>query len=314
MTLLLSLAIEGEKAVDLFDHVPERVARELKAEAERLLEVPKDARVPFLLREMKRIRSQERGSRLASVEEEWLLAALRGEHPRAIRLVLDSLPDDQAERLLRGLPTELADAVASLGEDLAVSDEVREIVVRRFEEPFVAASDLRLASRFDHVVSLRTRDVLALIRGLGLDEMAVAFRGVTRDQLRQLLRNMGGRDERDLIARLKEYDDVDKQRVKQALRDVSAAIAGGSPTTDLPRKVGLDRIARAAVPADPAWALYLARRLPVRIGEEFLRLREEAAGLEMEVAGRLQRATVDEARRLAREERLPPKWAKLFQG
>ncbi len=313
-TLLLSLAIEGEKALDLFDHVPERVGRELKAEAKRLLEVPKDGRIPFLLREMKRIRAREGSGKLGPVDEEWILKALARERPRVVEIVLASLPQEQGERLLRGLPTELSDAVAGLPGTGMISDEIRQLVVRRFEEQFVSVWDTRLASRFDHIASLRTRDIVAVIRGLGLDEMAVAFRGITRDQLSQLLRMMGRRDELAGIGRMKEYATVDRQRVKQAHREVFGALKSGDQTSDLPQKVGIDRLARAAVPADPTWCLFLARRLPVRIGEEILRVRTASAGLEMEVAGRLQRATVEEARRLAREDRLQPKWAKLFLG
>jgi len=313
-TLLLSLAIEGDKALSLFDHVPERVGRELKAEAKRLLEVPKDGRIPYLLREMKRIRAREGSGKLQVVEEEWILKALGREQPRVVAIVLDAMPQDQGERLLRGLPTALADAVAGLSDIGMVSDEVRKLVVKRFEEPFVSVWDTRLASRFDHIASLRTRDIMAVIRGLGLDEMAVAFRGITREQLQQLLRMMGRRDELALIDRMKEYATVDRQRVKQAHREVFKALKSGDQTSDLPQKVGIDRLARAAVPADPGWCLFLARRLPVRVGEEILRVRSEMSGLEMEVAGRLQRATVEEARRLAREDRLQPKWAKLFLG
>jgi flagellar motor switch protein FliG len=315
MLLLVALALEGEKARGLFELLPEREARELKATADKLLEVPEKGRQAFLLREMKRYRKQANASLLGPIDDQWILARLERERPRTIRLVLEELPDSRRDRIVGGLPAETAHAVLLPEEGgESIPKAVREIVRDRFEGSFVGIDAVRLATRFDHIASLRPRDIRAVIRGLGLDEMAIAYRGVARDQLVQLVRNMGRRDEAELVARIKAHAEVERARVKRALRELRELASGMLLTGNLPQEVGTDRLARASVPADRAWCRYVAQKLPLREGEALLCRRDRAGNVELETAGRLQRAAVEEARRLARAGRLDPQWARVFEG
>lgn len=312
MLLLLALAIEGEEALDLFRILPPKAARDLEIEAKRLLGVPKEARVPFLLREMKRIRNQAEASRLARVHPSWIGDALRQECPRVISIVLSDLPADRMDRITGELPGELASEVASL-DGVEASESVQRVVRHRFAAAFVSAPDLRLATRFDHVASLRSSEVLEVILGLGRDELALACRALSREEMTQLFRKLPRKDEIELIARLKEYGDVDRRKVKQVWKRLSRILTPEAMGGDGPVKtIGLERFARASVPAEDAWCRFVACRLTLEDGRTFLDRRAASLRIELEDAGREQRAAVGEARRLAREGHLQPPWSKVF--
>jgi hypothetical protein len=261
---------------------------------------------------MKRIRNQAESAGLSRVHPGWIGDALRRECPRVVSIVLADLPDERGDRIAAELPPELASEVVSLGE-VDVPESVRQVVRHRFAAQFVSTPDLRLATRFDHVASLRAAEILEVIQGLGRDELALACRALSREDMAQLFRILPRQDEIELIARMKAYGDVDGRRVKRVWKRLSKVLTPESLRRGDPvKRIGLERLGRAAAPAEDAWCSYVAHRLPVDEGRSFLDCRESSRGIELEDAGREQRATVGEARRLAREGRLQPPWSKVF--
>ena len=312
MLLLFALAVDGEKAVPLFGLLPPREAKQLEAEGARLLALPKEARIPFLMREMKRVRDRAGGSPLDAVHPEWLIGDLSRERPQTVRIVLDGLDEPTVGRILERLSAAEVRRLPDSTVTDRVAPAVRDLVRRRFASRFVRPSDLPSSTKFDLLGQLSSRELYEITRGLGFDKMALAYRGLAEAELTRAIKAMNRPDKQDLVARMRQLEEVDARKVKRALKALAAFFQGEIHCGDPILEVGLDRLARAASPQDPRWIRLVAQKLDRRVGTALLRRHIAATDVELREAGRIQRTAVDEAKRLGRVGRLDPAWAKVF--
>src|SRR5512142_36282 len=113
MLLLTTLTVGGSEATAVFAGLaPERRTR-LDAKAKALLAIPKEARVPFIVHEMKRLIDFQGLRGAERVDPSWLLHALKGETPRVVAAVLVSLPPPAVRGILERLPAAIRQRLPS---------------------------------------------------------------------------------------------------------------------------------------------------------------------------------------------------------
>src|SRR6516164_6415883 len=92
-TLLLTmLSFGGSQSKELLSLLPDDDAQALAAKAAKLEEIPKEKRVPLMVRELKQTMTFRAVKGLEGVEPSWLSAGFKGESPRIVAIVLMHMP------------------------------------------------------------------------------------------------------------------------------------------------------------------------------------------------------------------------------
>jgi glycosyltransferase involved in cell wall biosynthesis len=103
MMLLTAVTFGGQDALPVLGHLPDEEAAVLRHRAERMLEIPRDRRIPLLVQEIKRLVTARKGH-LWSAEPEALAKLLQQERPVLRELILRALPVALADAVRLHLP------------------------------------------------------------------------------------------------------------------------------------------------------------------------------------------------------------------
>ncbi|MBM4282738.1 MAG: hypothetical protein FJ137_18970, partial [Deltaproteobacteria bacterium] len=102
--LLTTMAFSGSQAAELWALLPNDTAGALQEKAHKLDEIPRDKRVPVVVRELKGLMAFRGVKGLDGVEPSWLAAGFKGESPRVIAVALMYLPSSLAKQIVQRLP------------------------------------------------------------------------------------------------------------------------------------------------------------------------------------------------------------------
>jgi hypothetical protein len=105
MTLLTALTYGGREALEAFDHLREDEAEVLRERAVALLRIPRERRVPLIVRELKRLIAEGR-AQLWSADPERIAHILRQERPALVEVALRTLPVATAAAVRKRLPSQ----------------------------------------------------------------------------------------------------------------------------------------------------------------------------------------------------------------
>jgi hypothetical protein len=251
MMLLTAVTFGGqEAAVPVLAHLPEDEAALLRHRAEKLLEIPRERRVPLLVQEIKKLVTARR-THLWSAEPEALARMLEQERP-ALR-----------ELILRTLPVALADAVRLHLPAVAV--EVREEVsagvlgvIRWKLEGLLQEASAGTLWKFSDLLMLKPRELYTLADRQGCRALATAFAALLAEEQAQLLGTLPP-----------EISQLAQRAISAAAgRELSQADARAlltqhgvesSPLEGI-RSAGIQRIARACLAQGPEFAARLLER------------------------------------------------------
>jgi hypothetical protein len=279
----------------------------LQDKAARLEEIPRDKRVPLLVRELKGMMTFRAMKGLDGVEPSWLASAFRGESPRVIAAALLHMPSSLRKQVVARLPDKVQAALPSR-EDLAdVPLEVIKLIRARYDAKFTAMPLERELTElvFSDVVLLSARELILVVRQIGADEIAVAFLAVGKRALAEFLGKLPAQDGEELIAAVKRADITDSMELKAAQaflgRILSTAPGGGrgnsgvmpraglntsgaafANTDELFQKAGLYRLARALLVEEQLAITQLVQRFPRAHGRLLLEYLEKLRERERE--------------------------------
>lgn len=283
--LLTTLALSGSQAHELWSLLPDDVASALQEKGQKLDEIPREKRVPVVVRELRGMMAFRGMKGLDGVEPSWLAAGFKGESPRVIAVALMFLPSSLSKQIVQRLPEHVQDALPSREELRDVPLEVAKLVRARFERKFIAMPPERdlVELGFADVVLLSARELIAVVRNVGADEIACAFLAVGKRALAEFLTKLSPQDSEELIAAVRRADLKDGMELKAAqaflgkvLTAGPAAVKGAATprmsgntsgiafanTDELFQKAGLYRLARALSVEDPVAVQQLIQRFP----------------------------------------------------
>lgn len=310
--LLTTLAFGGSQAAELWQLLPDELQGPLQEKQAKLDEVPREKRVPLMVRELKGLMSFRSVKGLDGVEPSWLAAGFKGESPRVIAAVLMYLPSSLTKQIVARLPEGVQQALPSREEMKGVPLEVVKLVRARFDAKFIAMPlEGELTSlAFSDLVLLSAKELIVLIRNIGADEIACAFLAVGKRALAEFLSKLSPQDAEELVAAVRRADVKDGMELKAAQTFLGKILTGAPPpgsqkvgpntnngvpraggntsgiafanTDELFQKAGIYRLARAIVVDEALPVRQVVQRFPRAHGRLLLEYLERVKERELD--------------------------------
>ncbi|MCC7110915.1 MAG: hypothetical protein IT382_16600 [Deltaproteobacteria bacterium] len=310
--LLAALSFGGSAGRELFALLPDSDAAALHETAKKLDEIPREKRIPLMVRELKQLMTFRSMKGLEGVEPSWLAAGFKGESPRVVAIALMHMPSSIARQVVQRLPEAVQEALPPRDSLKGVPLELVKLVRARFDAKFAAMPIERdLAElRFADLVMLSAKELVILARHIGADEIACAFLAVGKRALAEFLQRIPTEDAEEVIAAVKRADLKDQMEVKSARGFLAKVLGNFSNTDELFQKAGLYRLARAVSIEDVTTVRQLAQRFPRAhgrlLGEYLDRVRERE--LDDTQVRRLRDAMLDVVANLSRRGKIDSRY------
>jgi hypothetical protein len=281
-TMLLATIFTQGGADDLpiLELLPDDDIYLLQEKAEQILQIEGPKRAAIIVGEMRRQIQFAGIAGLEAIDPTWLLSGIKGEQPLTIGIVLSQLNQTARNRILSNLPPAVRAKVPPKEELQRTRLEIMRVVRQKFESKFVtmlAPPSEPTNFYFKDIALLDARELIQLIRGLGIEELASAFLTVGKRKLAELCTKLGRQSAEELIAAVKETEERDAMDMNDANEFLSKMLLGlkldeargiGPTeakerfTKELFQKAGLFRLAKAVRSERPAFVQQLAQRIP----------------------------------------------------
>jgi hypothetical protein len=333
LTMLLCTVYtqKGEEDFPIFDLLPDDDAYLIQEKAQALQATEGDKRAALVVREIRRQLQFAGLAGLESVDPSWLLAGIKGEQPQTIGLILAQLSGGARSRILAQLPPEVRAKVPGKEDLKQVRLEMMRIVRQQFEAKFVtmpAPPGEPTNFYFKDIALLEARDLVQLVRALGVEQLASAFLTIGKRKLAELCSRLGKQASEELIAALKETDPRDAMDLNDANNFLSRMVLGlrledgrndsveaqDKLQKELFQKAGLFRLAMAIRTERPTFVQQLAQRIPRTHGRLLrtyvYRIGEEGAPDPVKLR-RLQDLVLFRIERLAERGKVNPRYLKF---
>ncbi len=267
LVYLSALAEEGN-AFELFRFVPKKYETPLVEAAQEILAYPKKERKKKIAQELKKLIQSRKIQPMGEVHPGWFLEALKDETPRTVGIILKNLPSDKVRYLIEHLPGGLRNKLPKLGQFQNVSRELESVIRSQFESLFVtpvlpqkteelAVSDLYF---------LKTEEILAFFKKIGLAQLSIAFRGVHKGAFKALLTRLPLSDAKALQNQAKTSAKPSQQELRQAQVLLLDLPIENMEPENLFLEVGMAFFARSILREELKWIRALQFKLPPREG------------------------------------------------
>ncbi len=245
MLLLTAVTFDGAEAVQAFEHLPDEEADILKHRATRLMQIPKEQRIPMLVSELKRMVTSRRGI-LWSLDPVKLAEVLARERPALVDVLLRALPADLATSIRLYLPGRMATARRE------IKPEVLAVVRWKLDEILRKHAAPRATFRFSDVKGLSGRELLTLCDRLGVKRLAPAVAGLPHDDLVEFLNGLPP----ELKSAMGEAVRLASQRklLEDDAVETVALHQDEKEPLDALRSAGAQKLVRAAMAQSPEFA------------------------------------------------------------
>lgn len=298
-TLLLCLmSFGGQEAEELLALLPDEDQEPLREKAVKLQEIDKKKRVPLMIRQLKQLMSFRGQKGLEGVDPSWLIAGFKGESPRTVAIVLMHMPSSVARQIAARLPDAVRQAMPPREALKDIPLELVKLVRMRFDAKFASMPQGGKIEQFGFrdLLLLNARELVALIRKLGVDELAQAFLAVGKRALAAFLSRLPPENAEELMAAVKRNATSDAMELQDAQAFLGRFLKNFSNVDELFQKAGLYRLARAVQGEDRLFLKQVSQRFPRAHGRllaEYLDRVREREPLEEEQLLRLRDQVVD---------------------
>jgi hypothetical protein len=270
----------GAEDMHILDLLPDDDAYALQEKAEALLQIDGDKRAMLVAREIRNQIQFAGTARLEAIDPSWLLAGVKGEQPLTIGIVLAQLPASTRGRIVAQLPQPVRDRIPTKEELKSTLPEIMRIVRQKFELKFAtmpAPPGEPTNFYFKDISLLEGKELVQLVRALGIEELGAAFLTVGKRKLAELCHSLGRQAADELIAAVKETDPRDAMDLEDANAFLQRMLLGikldeqrGGDSgearerfqRELFQKAGLFRLAKTVRLERPMFVQQLAQRLP----------------------------------------------------
>ncbi|HEY4222341.1 MAG TPA: hypothetical protein VGO62_13395, partial [Myxococcota bacterium] len=212
------MSFGGSQGKELLAFLPDEDAQLMAQKAQKLDEIPKERRVPLMVRELKQMMTFRAVKGLEGVEPSWLSAGFKGESPRVIAIVLMHMPSSISRQVIARLPEPVRAALPEREELKQIPLSLVKLVRARFDAKFASMPLERDVAelQFRDLVLLTAKELVTVIRHVGADEIASAFLAVGKRALAEFLTKLAPDDAEELIAAVKRADIKDQMELKSA--------------------------------------------------------------------------------------------------
>ena len=307
------LSFGGQDAQELLAHVPDDEAVLIREKAEKLIEIPKEKRVPLMLRQLKQLMAFRGKKGLDGVDPSWLLAGFRGESPRTVAIVLMHMPSSVSRQITARLPADVRAAMPGRAELKDVPMDIIKLVRNRFDAKFAAMPEAKDLEDFGFrdLLLLDARELVTVIRRLGTDEMATAFLAVGKRALAAFLSKLPPENAEELMAAVRRMAQEEQMDQKAANAFLAKILGNWSNTDELFQKAGIYRLARALYGEESLFIRQLSQRFPRAHGRlltEYLTRVAKNAEPDADARSKVRDTVVDIVVDLSKRGKLDPRY------
>lgn len=262
--LLTTMSFGGANAEELLEFLPDDEMGPLREKIQTLNEIPKEKRIPLMVRQLRQLLQFRATKGLEGVEPSWLIAGFRGESPRTVAIVLMHMPSSITRQIQSRLPEAVRNAMPTRQELRVIPLEIVKLVRARFDSKFASMpTEHELEEvRFADVVLLTARELVTLVRKVGANELAVAFVAVGKRALAELLGRLPPEHAEELISAVKRVTSADQVEFQEAQAFLSRVMGNFHNTDELFQKAGLYRLARSIAMEESVFVRQLSQRFP----------------------------------------------------
>ena len=308
MLLLVLFLLEGEADLPLLRFLPQDEAQLFEQRGLALSQTPRKQIVPQLVKEIKSLLQQANQPAFLRLDPEWLAESLIHESPRVIYAVLQMMPRNAAEKVVRQLPPDRLPQLSSRGTAIAPDLQrwLQYMVGRNLPELLEGEADrLDMSS----LALMGREDLQEVMRELGFRELAMAFRNSGRGPLTELCRRLGNQDAHRLLDTIQQLGEVEPERAKQAQRFVRNAAGQATSKQEVVVEAGMLQFQTALVDEPDALHQQIAYKLPRQMGKRLLQKMKTVPRLE-EIQS-LQRQLLSTVKELGAAQTISSHWGSL---
>lgn len=243
MLILLILTFEGSKnSYELLKYLPKNKEQIFKEEIDKLLNIQQPKRYSFLLKEIKSLQSNIQFSKIEYIHFSWLSDELQKEQPQIIAVILNSLPKDKTKQILSTFDVNLREKVTYPLQPILPG--INEVIMERFEAKFLPMRAVKDTRYYKILISLKENDFFKLIRKMGLQELAIAFRGIDKLTLSKFTKSISPSDEKELLQMMKELKEIDYEKIKITQKNIWTYSHLFNTAKDIFWEIGLLKLAQ----------------------------------------------------------------------
>jgi len=186
-------------------------------------------------------------SNVAQVHPAWITAELENESPKVIGIILRWLPSSHVRYILDHLPKRIKMSLPNLVESFAVPTPILRMIKEAFEKKFKGfiKSVPETVKNINDIGSLRSEDLEALFKDVGIHELAMAFGTIDSTAMRVLLNRMPITVARALQQRMKDVADESEAVLKDAKYTILEVAMDQEDIDKLLLEVGLAAFSKA---------------------------------------------------------------------
>ena len=233
-----------------------------------LIDMSEEERVDYIVDRIKSLSAMEEFIGLAEIHPAWLVEVLSKESPRIIGIILRYLPSKQVRYIIENLPKRIKRRLPQLIDSFAVPAPILKVIKKRFERQFISVHASRDYDRFgfEEISTLKGEDLETFFKDLGIQELAMALKGLDRRSLHILFNRLSIDEARSLQQRMRSLSDVSPLVVKSAKYTVLEMGLGEANPGELLLDLGLNAFAKSMTKEDLKTFPLIKQKLEPRLG------------------------------------------------
>lgn len=262
--LTVSLILEGEEAVKLFEYLPPKEKEATLLRARSYLALQENDRRTALASRLKALRSEFLLRQITDVHPSHIALMLASEPAGVIRVILHHLPQDMAMEIERALPETTASRLAACPTPPALPVEMLEVIKQAFIRQFVF-----ILPGDNPVTWLNTTRLRTLLREMSLQTIAMAMRRIDKNELVQSLQRFPRNHSKEIIRRLKLLREVTAEQVFAAEKALVWLTAQNLRNFSIVEDTGLMMLAGGLLDAHELLKKFVTQKLSIEEAGRF---------------------------------------------
>lgn len=222
----------------------------------------------FVDESIQTLRAAESFTSIPDIHPAWILDAFQNESHRVIGVLLRYLPSRHVRYVLDHLPKRIKERLPHVMDAFSVQTPILEIVKRRFLSQFLPTRDASAidAMSVDTIDCLKSDDLIALLRDLGIQEVAMALSGLDEAALKALFSRLEASESRALRQRMLVVEKVSPDLIKEAKYNLLEIPMSASDTNRFLVEIGVAGLAKALKVGDDILVRRIRQKLDPEMG------------------------------------------------
>lgn len=276
--LTVSLILDGEEAVKLFEYLPPKEKEATLLRARSYLALHENNRRTALASRLKALRSEFLLRQITDVHPSHIALVLANEPAGIIRVILHHLPQDMATEIEQTLPESTAARLSACPKPPTLPVEMLEVIKQAFIRQFVF-----ILPGDNPVTWLNTSRLRTLLREMSLQTIATAMRRIEKDELVRSLQRFPRNHSKEIIRRLKLLRDVTAEQVFAAEKALVWLTAQNLRNFSIVEDTGLMLLAGGLLEANELLRKFVIQKLSIEETGRFHEISERLPQADPEV-------------------------------